>query len=44
MTGLALVFPGQGVQALGMGQDLAQRFSIARQIFAEANEAVGFSL
>jgi [acyl-carrier-protein] S-malonyltransferase len=44
MTGLALVFPGQGAQALGMGQDLAQRFPLAKQTLDQADEALGFSL
>ncbi|MEM9531474.1 MAG: ACP S-malonyltransferase [Pseudomonadota bacterium] len=40
----AFVFPGQGSQKVGMGQDLAQQFPIARQVFERADEALGFSL
>jgi [acyl-carrier-protein] S-malonyltransferase len=41
---IAFLFPGQGSQAVGMGRDLADRFPIAAQTFAEADEALGFSL
>jgi [acyl-carrier-protein] S-malonyltransferase len=41
---IAFVFPGQGSQAVGMGRDLADRFPIAAQTFAEADNALGFSL
>ncbi|MDO9444394.1 MAG: malonyl CoA-acyl carrier protein transacylase, partial [Dehalococcoidia bacterium] len=29
----AWVFPGQGAQAVGMGQDLAQAIPAAREVF-----------
>ena len=41
---LAFLFPGQGSQAVGMGRDLSEKFSIAKQTFDEADEALGFSL
>jgi [acyl-carrier-protein] S-malonyltransferase len=41
---IALLFPGQGSQAVGMGQDLAERFPAARAIFQEADDALGFAL
>ena len=42
--GIAFLFPGQGSQAAGMGRALAEQFPIAAQTFAEADEALGFSL
>ncbi|HLI21304.1 MAG TPA: ACP S-malonyltransferase [Stellaceae bacterium] len=36
----ALVFPGQGSQAVGMGRDLAGAFGTARDVFAEIDEAL----
>jgi [acyl-carrier-protein] S-malonyltransferase len=41
---LAFLFPGQGSQRVGMGADLAREFTAAREVFDEANEALGFKL
>src|SRR5664279_4809412 len=41
---IAFLLPGQGSQAVGMGRELAERFPIAAQTFAEADEALGFPL
>lgn len=37
-------FPGQGSQAVGMGQSLAQAFPAAQAVFAEVDEALGQNL
>jgi [acyl-carrier-protein] S-malonyltransferase len=36
----AFVFPGQGSQKVGMGQDLARDFAAAREVFEEVDEAL----
>ncbi|MGO9087441.1 MAG: ACP S-malonyltransferase [Terriglobales bacterium] len=41
---IALLFPGQGSQAVGMGKDLAEKYPIARQTFEEADDALGYKL
>ena len=37
----AFVFPGQGSQAVGMGQRLAEASTIAREVFEEVDDALG---
>ena len=37
----ALVFPGQGSQAVGMGRTLAEAFPVARELFEEVDDALG---
>ncbi len=44
MNKLAFLFPGQGAQYIGMGSKLCENFSVAGQVFDEANEALGFDL
>ena len=41
---IAFVFPGQGSQAVGMGQALAADFEAARAVFTEVNDALGQDL
>ena len=40
----ALVFPGQGSQAVGMGKELAEAFPIAREVFQEVDDALSQKL
>lgn len=40
----AFVFPGQGSQAVGMGKDLADAFSVARDVFQEVDDALSQNL
>lgn len=44
MKKVGFVFPGQGSQYVGMGKDFSDRFPAAREIFEEANEALGYDL
>jgi [acyl-carrier-protein] S-malonyltransferase len=44
MSSTAFIFPGQGSQYPGMGKDLADTFPVARQIFEEADDALGLKL
>lgn len=41
---LALVFPGQGSQQVGMLRELAERYSVVGTTFEEASEALGYDL
>jgi len=41
---LAYVFPGQGAQYVGMGQDLCNHYAVARETFKQADDALGFPL
>ncbi len=40
----AFVFPGQGAQYEGMGKDLYETYPLARELFEEANEILGFRI
>lgn len=44
MKKLSLLFPGQGSQYVGMGKNLYENFSIAKEVFEEANNVLGFDL
>ena len=43
-SSIAFIFPGQGSQAIGMGAELAAKYPVARHIFEEADEALGYKL
>ena len=44
MTGLALLFPGQGAQVPGMGRELSAGHDAAREVYATAQDVVGYDL
>lgn len=44
MDKTAFIFPGQGSQYSGMGKELADSFPVARQVFEEADDALGIKL
>ncbi len=43
-TTAAFLFPGQGSQAVGMGQNIAERFEAGRAAFSEADAALGWEV
>lgn len=44
MAKTAFVFPGQGSQYSGMGKNLCENFKVAKEVFEEADDAIGFKL
>lgn len=41
---IAFVFPGQGSQAVGMGEDLSRSYEIARKVFSDADKLLNFPI
>ncbi|HZU27964.1 MAG TPA: ACP S-malonyltransferase [Bryobacteraceae bacterium] len=41
---IAFLFPGQGSQYAGMGRSLAEQYAVAREVFEEADDTLGFPL
>lgn len=44
MSKIALIFPGQGSQYVGMGKDFYDQFPAAKTLYEKANEILGFDL
>ena len=44
MKKFAMVFPGQGSQAVGMLADLANEYPVVTETFKQASEALGYDL
>ena len=44
MSKIAFIFPGQGAQICGMGQDFYEQAETAKEIFDKASEILGFSM
>jgi [acyl-carrier-protein] S-malonyltransferase len=44
MSKIAFIYPGQGAQVCGMGQDFCEQTEIGRQTFELASELLGFSM
>jgi [acyl-carrier-protein] S-malonyltransferase len=44
MGKIALLFPGQGAQSVGMGKSLTEDFAPARKLFERANSVLGYNL
>jgi [acyl-carrier-protein] S-malonyltransferase len=44
MTRMAMVFPGQGAQYVGMGKEIAKEYGPAREVFARASEALSMDI
>ncbi len=44
MNNVVVLFSGQGAQKVGMGQDLAEAYPVAAELFRKADEVLGRSL
>ena len=40
----SVIFPGQGSQLIGMGKDFFEKYDLVKELFKEADDALGFSL
>ena len=41
---IAFVFPGQGSQYVGMGKDIYEHYPVAREVFQQASDALGYDV
>ena len=44
MSKVGFIFPGQGAQTVGMGKEFYDNYDIAKKLFDEADEALGYSI
>ena len=44
MSAVAYLFPGQGAQAVGMGKSFYDRYAVSRDVYQQANRALGFDV
>lgn len=44
MEKVGFLFPGQGAQFIGMGKDLYEQYEVAKKVFDQANEILGYDL
>lgn len=44
MSKIAFIFPGQGAQYCGMGQDFYEKTEIGKEVYDKASELLGFSM
>lgn len=44
MSKIAFIFPGQGAQYIGMGQDFYEHTETGKKVFEDASAWLGFSL
>jgi [acyl-carrier-protein] S-malonyltransferase len=44
MQKIAMIFPGQGSQYVGMGKDLYKHYQVAKDVFDQADEVLGYRL
>ena len=44
MSKIAFMFPGQGSQTVGMMKELYDNYAVVKDVFKEADEALGFSM
>ena len=40
----SVIFPGQGSQLVGMGKEFFNKYDLVKQLFREANDALGFNI
>ncbi|MDP6631703.1 MAG: ACP S-malonyltransferase [Kiritimatiellia bacterium] len=40
----ALIFSGQGAQSVGMGKDLAEKYPVCAELYAKADDVIGYEL